>query len=137
MSLTEEQISLVETTFQALTGKGDAFVVVVYEKLFQKLPEAREIFKNTDFTKQRQKLFLSLMMIVDNLRDMPHIESMLQATVKTHDKYTILPAHFSAFVDALMETFDNTLNDEWSSEAENAWRLALGQIVAMLQTAEI
>ena len=48
------------------------------------------MFQRTNFAQQHQKLLLSLMMIVDNLRDMPHIESMLQATVKTHDKYTIL-----------------------------------------------
>lgn len=133
LTLRHEQINLVETTFRALGGKGDTFVAVVYKKFFEQEPEAEAMFSDTDFGQQHKKLLLTLIMIVDNLRDMPHIEMMLQTTIKTHDSHAITQHHYDALVDALIETFSETLKGDWSVEAEEAWRIALAKIVVMLQ----
>ena len=133
MSLSEEQIILVETTFRALDGKGDEFVAAIYKKFFEQEPEAEAMFDETDFKQQHKKLLLTLIMIVDNLRDMPHIEAMLQATIKTHQAHAIKKHHYDALIDAIIETFDETIKDKWSSEAETAWRAALAKIVELLQ----
>ena len=133
MSLSDEQIRLVEITFRALGGRGDEFVAFVYKKFFEQEPEAEAMFDETDFNQQHKKLLLTLIMIVDNLRDMPHVEEMLKATIKTHQAHAIKQHHYDALIDAIIDTFGEMLKSAWSEEAESAWRVALAKIVNVLQ----
>lgn len=133
MRINEKQIQLIETTFRALGGKGHEFVEGFYQVLFKDSPEIEAMFSNTNWQQQRSKLMLSLIMTVDNLHDMEHIKTMFQETMKAHNPYPILDEHYHLMTDAMLITFADVLGENWSAEAEIAWRIALDEITSILQ----
>ncbi len=133
MSLSEEQIQLIETTFKALGGKGKAFIEGFYEHVFEKSPEIEAMFEHTDWHQQRSKVMLTLIMVVDNLHNLEHIKVMLEKTTQTHQQYPIKNEHYHLMAEAILETFADILGDDLSSEAESAWRIALIEIARILQ----
>lgn len=133
MNLSEQQVKLIETTFKALGGKGQLFIEGFYKKVFATSPEIASMFSDTEWHQQRSKVMLTLIMIVDNLHDKTHIEAMLEKTIQTHHKYPIEEKHYELMATAILQTFAEILEDEWSDDAKIAWQLALDDINRILQ----
>lgn len=137
MSVSEQQIKLIETTFKALGGKGHEFIEGFYARVFSTSPEIEAMFSNTDWQQQRNKVMLALIMVVDNLHDMEHIKTMMQDTIKAHKPYPILNSHYDLMNNAILITFADILGEDWSEEAENAWQIALDNVATILKTETI
>jgi hemoglobin-like flavoprotein len=62
------QIELLETSFQAIAPRGEAFVTAFYERLFTNYPQTRAFFASTNMKEQRKKLLGALILVIQNLR---------------------------------------------------------------------
>lgn len=130
--MTDEQIQLVEKSFRAITGRGEAFITRFYEKFFASYPKSEELFSQTDWPNQTRKMLLTIMMVVDNLRDAAHVKKMLYEANLVHQKFSLQAHDFDALTDAMVNTLAEFSGDTWSSELETAWRAAFGKINAIM-----
>ncbi len=78
------QIELLETSFQAITPCGEAFVTAFYERLFTRFPQTRAFFASTDMKEQRKKLLGALALVVQNLRKPEVLTSALKGLGQRH-----------------------------------------------------
>ena len=72
MSLNDERIDLVQTSFKAVAPIADQAATMFYGRLFEIAPEVQPMFKG-DMTEQGRKLMAVLATIVNGLRDLDKI----------------------------------------------------------------
>jgi hemoglobin-like flavoprotein len=77
-------------------------------------------------------MLLTIMMVVDNLRDATHIKKMLHEANLVHQKYTLQAHYFAALTDSMIVVLAEFLGEDWSSNHEAAWREAFAKITAIM-----
>ena len=100
-----------------------------YENLFTANPEAKPLFKHTDMAPQKKMLLNSLVMVVENLRQPDVLDKALRGLGARHVKYGgALPEHYPLVGGALLTTFEQYLQEKWTSDVKQAWVSAYGVI---------
>ena len=81
---------------------------------------------------QTRKMLMTIMMVVDNLRNAAHVKKMLNEANIVHQKYTLQAHDCGALTDAMVKTLAEFVGDSWSGENESAWRAAFEKISAIM-----
>ena len=115
------QIELLETSFQAIAPRGEAFVAAFYERLFTRFPQTRAFFAATEMKEQRKKLLGALALVIQNLRKPGVLTSALQGLAQRHVTYGVLPEHYPIVGAVLLETFADFLGKHWTQAHHDAW----------------
>ena len=130
-------IELLETSFQAIAPRGEAFVTAFYDRLFTTYPQTRAFFASTDMKEQRKKLLGALLLVIQNLRKPEVLTSALKGLGCRHVEYGVRPEHYPIVGAILLETFANFLGDAWTPEYHDAWAQAYEVVCSiMLEGAE-
>jgi hemoglobin-like flavoprotein len=87
-------IELLEYSFKQIEDRGLDFAAEFYAKLFANYPEVQPLFKNAELEAQGKKLFASLALVVDNLRQPEVLSQALKGLGTRHIKYGVLPKHY-------------------------------------------
>src|SRR5260370_27394391 len=88
------QIELLETSFQEIAPRGEAFVTAFYERLFTRFPQTRAFFASTDMKEQRKKLLGALVLAIQNLRKPEGLKNALKGLGERHVHCGALPEHY-------------------------------------------
>ena len=59
---------LVEKSFEKVRENKDTFALSFYDELFEQAPQLKPLFDNTNIPKQSEKLYGSLVLLVENIR---------------------------------------------------------------------
>jgi len=131
-------IELLEQSFELVKPHADEFVASFYENLFAAHPEVKPLFANTNIVKQQKQLLNALVFVVENLRNPDALGKTLTALGNRHVGYGTTPEHYSAVGQALLMSFEQCLQENWTPEVKQAWTDAYGVItVLMLQESSI
>jgi len=126
------QIELLETSFQAIAPRGEAFVTAFYERLFTRFPQTRAFFASTDMKEQRKKLLGALALVIQNLRKPDVLTGALKGLGQRHTTYGVLPEHYPIVGAILLETFADLLGESWTPAYHDAWAQAYEAISAIM-----
>jgi hemoglobin-like flavoprotein len=126
------QIELLETSFQAITPRGEAFVTAFYERLFTRFPQTRAFFASTDMKEQRKRLLGALALVIQNLRKPEVLTSALKGLGQRHVKYGVRPEHYPIVGAVLLETFADFLGERWTQEYHDAWAQAYEAVSSIM-----
>jgi len=126
------QIELLETSFQAIAPRGEAFVTAFYERLFTNYPQTRAFFASTNMKEQRKKLLGALILVIQNLRKPEVLTSALQGLGQRHVNYGVRPEHYPIVGTILVETFADFLGDDWTPTYQDAWAQAYEAICSIM-----
>lgn len=125
-------IELLEQSFEQIKPYADDFVASFYTNLFAAHPEIRPLFANIEMEKQQKKLLNSLVLVVENLRYPKVLEAVLDSLGARHVIYGTIPQYYPAVGQALILTFEQYLEDDWTPEHKKAWTDAYGAIAAQM-----
>lgn len=114
-------IEILESSFEQIKANSDNFAIAFYQNLFTDYPELKPLFDNTDMEKQGKKLFYSLVLVVENVRNPELLKKALQELGKRHTKYQVLPNHYSLVGNSLLKTLEYYLGYKWTPEVKQAW----------------
>jgi serine/threonine protein kinase/hemoglobin-like flavoprotein/Ran GTPase-activating protein (RanGAP) involved in mRNA processing and transport len=131
-NLTQDRLSLVESSFAAISGTGKAFAEKFYEKLFDRYPETKPLFSHVSMSRQQHHLSSSLVMIIENLRSPDTLNASLTALSQRHVGYGVRPEHYQAFAVCFLEALRETLGEDWSPALNEAWAEALQAIAHVM-----
>ena len=129
MSLNAE---LLEQSFELVKPRANEFAASFYENLFALYPEAKPLFASTDMKKQQKKLLNALVLVVENLRHPGALEAALLDLGFRHVNYGTLPEHYPLVGDALLQTFEQYLQQDWTPEVKQAWADAYDGITQIM-----
>lgn len=128
---------LLEKSFATIKPRAQEFAASFYENLFIAHPEVKPLFANIDMVTQQKKLLNALILVVENLRNPESLGQVLSALGARHVGYGALPKYYPAVGEALLTTFEQYLQADWTPEVKQAWVNAFRAITAgMLQGAQ-
>lgn len=127
MSLNVERL---EQSFQLVKAHEVEFTTQFYRNLFTDYSAVEPLFANTHMSEQGKKLFASLVLVVDVLRQPEALEKALKGLGTRHVKYGVLPEHYPMVGSALLKAFESVLAKDWTPEVKEAW---IGAYAAVTQ----
>ncbi|MEG3967249.1 pentapeptide repeat-containing protein [Microcoleus sp. T2B6] len=125
-------VELLEQSFEIIKPRADEFATTFYDNLFKLYPEVKPLFANTEMEKQQKKLINSLVLVVENLRSPEALGPVLNALGGRHVGYGAIANSYPAVGEALLMTFEEYLQEDWTIEVKQAWIDAYGAITALM-----
>jgi hemoglobin-like flavoprotein len=126
-------VDLLERSFALVKENGEEFSSQFYATLFSDHPAVQPLFANTHLQTQGKKLFDSLVLVVDNLRNPEALENALKGLGTRHVKYGALPQHYPLVGASLLKTFAASLAPtDWTPEVHQAWADAYGAVTQLM-----
>ena len=125
-------IEILEQTFAFVRQDSERFAHSFYQNLFLKYPEVEPLFANTSMEEQEKKLIESLVLVIDNLRNLAYLSHLLKNLGKRHLKYGAIAEHYQLVGDSLLTTLGDYLEPRWTPEIKQAWADAYHIIVDLM-----
>ncbi len=126
------QVELLEQSFEQVKPHAADFVTSFYNNLFTDYPAAQPLFAHTNMNEQGNKLLMSLVFVIENLRRPGELSKALHGLGARHVKYGALPDHYPLVGNSLLKTFEQYLGTEWTPEVKQAWIDAYGLITEVM-----
>ncbi|MEG4087646.1 AAA family ATPase [Microcoleus sp. POL10_C6] len=114
-------IELLERTLALVKPRSDEFVSNFYEILFDSSSQIKSLFMNTNMAQQKEKLWQSLEIIIENLRKPQLINVFAKGLGATHAKYGVSVEHYPVVANALIQALKAQMGLEWTPKTEKAW----------------
>ena len=125
-------VELLEQSFKLVAPKGEALVARFYERLFQKYPTVKPLFKHASMAEQKKKLLASLVLVIQNLRRPDKLTEVLQTLGARHVDYGAQPAHYEAVGENLLAVLAEFAGPSWTPAVKQAWTEAYGAITTIM-----
>lgn len=125
-------IELLESSFNALAPHADELVTRFYEELFERYPQVRPMFRNTDINQQKKKLIAALVLVINNLRKPEALAKALQELGTRHHTYGVMPDHYPLVAETLLDVMGEMAGELWTDEVASAWENALNHIAQVM-----
>lgn len=135
MTLTREQIDLVQYTFGLVAPQADEVAQLFYGRLFELDPSLRTMF-TSDMTEQGRKLMQMLSVAVHALDRLDEIVPAVRALGQRHVAYGVKVGHYATVGEALLWTLEQGLGDEFTADVKAAWT-AVYTLLAHTATANL
>ncbi len=125
-------VELLESSFDKIKPRADEFTASFYENLFIAHPEFKPLFANIDLKIQEKKLLNALVLVVENLRSPEALGPVLNALGGRHIGYGVIPKYYGPVGDALLMSFKQYLQEDWTPEVKLAWTNAYRTITGLM-----
>ncbi|HET7063409.1 MAG TPA: globin domain-containing protein [Rudaea sp.] len=125
------EIARIRHGFSAVAANADRFTADFYERLFERAPTLRPLFPE-DLSSQRDKLKHMLVMLVASLDCPVALRPALAALGDRHRSYGVVKVDFIAVGQALIDTLDVHLGEQFGPTDRNAWTALYSRIVAIM-----
>ena len=128
--MTPDAIATVRKTAE-LASADDRFAPSFYRHLFAAHPSTRSLF-STSMEEQERKFSSQLGAIMHSLDDFSAFSTEARALGAKHVAHGVLPSHYAAVRDALIEALGDVLGG-LDEETEAAWRAAIDLLAEEMQ----
>jgi hemoglobin-like flavoprotein/uncharacterized protein YjbI with pentapeptide repeats len=125
-------VELLQQSFERIKLHANEFAANFYENLFVAHPEVKPLFAGTNMEKQQKKLLNALTLVVESLRNPEVLAEVLNALGARHISYGAIPKYYPAVGQALLTTFEQSLQEDWTPELNKAWADAYQAITAQM-----
>lgn len=105
-------VELLEQSFEQVKPQATQFASSFYKNLLTDYPQLQPLFSKTNMEAQEQKLIMSLVLVVQNLRTPDYLKSILQNLGERHVSYGAKQEHYSMVGAALLKTFESYLGTD-------------------------
>jgi nitric oxide dioxygenase len=123
--MTEATKAIVKSTAPLLKDKGEQITTIMYENLFSKYPEAKELFKDAT-PDQYIKLANMVYAYAANIDKLENLQKGINKVAQIHVDTKILPEHYPWVGESLLIAIKEVLGDTATDAVMDAWAEAYG-----------
>jgi hemoglobin-like flavoprotein len=134
MSLTTQQIALVQASFRTVQPMSATAGELFYKRLFEIEPEVAALFKG-DVGRQGREFMQVLAVAVGGLSNVTTLVPMVQQLGVRHAAYGVQARHYDAVRQALLYTLAVILQDDYTDEVRAAWATAYAMLAGIMKEA--
>jgi len=121
-AMTNQQIQLVQQSFELITPVLESATTTFYDRLFQLDPSLRRMFRSP-LEEQARNLAHVLTVVVKGLSNPEQILPAVEELGR-HSSYGVRPEHYATVGAALLWTLQSGLGEAFTSEVRDAWASA-------------
>jgi hemoglobin-like flavoprotein len=125
------EITRIRSGFNAVAADADRFTAGFYTRLFELAPTLRPLFPD-DLSSQRDKLKHMLVMLVAGLDRPVVLKPALAMLGDRHRSYGVVKADFIVVGQALIDTLDAHLGEQFGHADRSAWAALYARITALM-----
>lgn len=125
-------VEVLEQSFERVKPHATEFASSFYNNLLTDYPQLRPLFANTTMEEQEKKLMMSLVLVIENLRNLGYLTIILKQLGERHVRYGTMKEHYPMVGAALLKTFESYLGTDWTPEVKQAWTDAYGVLVNLM-----
>jgi hemoglobin-like flavoprotein len=118
--MTQEQINLVEGSWDFILLNTNEAGKIFYSKLFELDPSLKYLFKE-DIDSQSRKLVSMITFVVHKLNNLEEVVNDVIALGKRHAGYKVKQEHYNTVAAALLWTLEQALQEQWDEKMKSAW----------------
>lgn len=122
--LSEVQVEMIRECAERLAESNTSATNAFYSNLFREVPSVRHLFPE-DMFRQSEKLWNSIVMIVESADDLDGIQGTLRELGARHVEYGALPEHYEIVSDILIKTISSLLGEDWTEAHNETWRATM------------
>lgn len=130
--LSEAEIEIIRSSAEKMVELNVAATNLFYSNLFAEVPEIRVLFPDEMFP-QSEKLWASIVMVVESVDDLSEIVPALQGLGARHVGYGAEPGHYEVVSRVLIETIQSLMPNEWTDAHQATWTKALNIVSETMQ----
>lgn len=123
--MTPKDIELVQSSFAKVAPIAETAAELFYARLFELDPSVEPLFK-TDLKEQGQRLMAMITTAVNGLDDVEALVPAVQDMGRRHAKYGVTQEHYGTVGQALLDTLEKGLGEDFTPEVKNAWTQTYG-----------
>lgn len=120
MSLSPKTIELVKATASVVAQHAESITTAMYEILFSKHPELKELFKNAE-PDQHKKLAAAVVAYASNIDNLGVLSKAVEKIAQTHVRTSVKAEHYPIVGGALLEAISKVLGDAATQDILDAW----------------
>lgn len=121
----QRKIELVQNSFAKVEPIADTAAEIFYARLFELDPSLKPMFKG-DMKEQGRKLITMISTAVNGLNNLEAIVGAVQDLGKRHIDYGVKKEHYATVGQALLDTLEKGLGDDFTPEVKDAWAETYG-----------
>ena len=126
MSLTPEQLTVVQSSWAKVVPIADVAADLFYDKLFELDPALRPLFP-VEMADQKKLLMKMISRAVEGLTNLEELVPKVEKLGRRHAVYyKVTPPMFATVGAALLDTLAKGLGDSWDEAHKEAWSLVYG-----------
>jgi hemoglobin-like flavoprotein len=126
------QIRILEDTFACVKQYEIKFAASFYQNLFTDYPQIQPLFAYVAMETQHKKLIMALVLIINNLRNLSYLKTILKDLGERHVRYGTIPEYYPLLAVSLFKTLEFYLGDDWTPEVSQAWADGYKAIVQLM-----
>jgi len=123
--MNEATKAIIKETAPVLKEHGEDITSVMYGVLFERHPEAKELFKDAA-PDQYKKLANMVYAYAANIDNLESLQKGIDKVAQIHVDTSILPEHYPWVGEALLEAIRQVLGEAATDEVMDAWAEAYG-----------
>lgn len=123
----------IQHSFELATERCADITPLVYDRLFRAHPETGSMFgRDTSGHIKGSMLAFAIDAILDFAGERSGTFRMIACEVQSHEAYGTSRELFFAFFGVIVETLRDLIGSDWSAEFDEAWRMLLHEIEAVV-----
>jgi hemoglobin-like flavoprotein len=119
-------------SFQIIAERAPKVTARFYEILFERYPQARQLFGRNSQQKQEEMLTRALVAVLDHLEDAGWLQGTLSALGARHFDYGVTDDMYGWVGECLLATLAEVAGNAWTPRVELAWREAYAAISQLM-----
>ena len=132
--VSDDEVEKVKSSFALLVPVAAQFTQSFYDRLFQMAPESRVLFRSS-MIQQRDKLFSTLLAIIENLDQLDKVMVDIEDLAKRHVEYGTKTHHYRVVGEALLAAIEEHLGDACTPDVREAWQKTYFLLAGVMITA--
>lgn len=121
--MNENTKAIIKATAPLLKEKAEEITSIMYPILFERHPEAKELFKDAH-PSQYKKLANAIYAYASNIDKLESLAKGIETMALAHVKTNIQASHYPWVADALLSAIKKVLGDAATKEVMDAWEEA-------------
>lgn len=131
MSISAREADLIRANFKTVHDHIEPASLEFYEAFFRRRPDLRPMFRE-DLAGQGMKFMATLEAVVDSLEAPDALHDRMEELGHTHVTLGVKAEHFVPMGEALFEVLKKYLGEDYTDEADAAWRKAYDELAGMM-----
>ena len=132
--MTNEQIALVQESFNKIEPGAENAAALFYGRLFEIDPALRPMFKG-DLGEQGRKLMQMIGLVVRSLNRIDDLVPAIGSMGARHAGYGVEDRHYETVGAALLWTLEQGLGSAFTADVKDAWAAAYGLLSQLMKEA--
>ena len=114
-------VKLLRESFDLVAVNKQQFAQDFYNRLFNVCPQMQALFSESDMQQQETALMGAISGIIAGIEKGENIIPALHKLGATHASYNVLPEHYPLVGTALIETFQQHLQNKFTPVIQQSW----------------